>query len=163
MLPITTTEPDPSLEGHFLRVFHHCWGAVLGRALRRNLPGNLTPQQLFILGRLSRCPAQPSELARDHSVGMSTMTGVIDGLVARGLVERQHDEHDRRAVRLVLTPSGHALWHEAEAGTHEAVRQMLAPLSDEQRARLAHTLDDLEGLLRPEEAAAAGMASGSRH
>ena len=155
MPPSTVTAPDTTLEVHFLRVFHNCWAAVLGRALRRNLPGNLTPQQLFVLARLSRCPAQPSELARDHSVGMSTMTGLIDGLVARGLVERQHDEHDRRAVRLVLTPDGDALWHEAEAATYEAVRQILAPLTAEQRERLARTLDDLESLLRPEEGVAA--------
>ena len=158
MLPISDTAADTPLEARFLHVFHHCWGAVLGRALRRNLPGNLTPQQLFILARLSRCPAQPSEIARDHSVGMSTMTGLIDGLASRGLVERQHDEHDRRAIRLVVTSAGRALWEEAEAGTHEAVRQMLSPLTAEQRERLACTLDDLEGLLRPEEAGAAGTA-----
>jgi DNA-binding MarR family transcriptional regulator len=39
----------------------------------------------------------------------STLTGVLDRLSERGLLERRPDEHDRRAVLAILTRDGVAV------------------------------------------------------
>jgi DNA-binding MarR family transcriptional regulator len=75
---------------------------------------------------------------------MSAMTGLVDGLVARGLVERGQDAHDRRAVQLVITADGRALWGEAQATVLETTRQFLTPLTLDERERLTLALGDLE-------------------
>jgi DNA-binding MarR family transcriptional regulator len=147
----TTAGEALDLERLFLHTLRRASRAVFSQALRRGASAHLTPQQLFVLGHLVKHPAQPSELARDHHVGMSAMTGLVDGLVGRGLVERCDDPRDRRAVRLHITPAGREAWEQVEARVVDAARQLLAPLSPAQRERLAAALRDLAALTAPGE------------
>jgi DNA-binding MarR family transcriptional regulator len=140
------------LEARLLRTLKHTYTTVFSSLVRRYVPGHLTPQQIFVLGQLCKAPTQPSELARLQHVGMSAVTGMIDGLVARGLVERKQDPRDRRAVCLAATAEGRAMMAEAQTSLLEAVRQLLAPLTPEQRERLDLALADLDFVL--EDAAA---------
>lgn len=137
-----------TLESQLLKTIKHCWSAVFSSTVRRTLPGHMTPQQMFVLAHLGRGACQPSALARESHVGMSAMTGLVDGLVSRGLVERRQNPHDRRAVQLEITDAGRALCTEAQAAVLEETRQLLAPLTAAQRERLAVALDDLAGALR---------------
>jgi DNA-binding MarR family transcriptional regulator len=142
-----TAPPAETLEAQLLKAIKHCWSAIFSSAVRRTLPGHLTPQQLFVLGHLGRGACQPSALARESHVGMSAMTGLVDGLVARGLVARGQNQHDRRAVQLELTDAGRTLCREAQAAVLEETGQLLAPLTAEQRERLALALGDLSHAL----------------
>lgn len=142
----TTEDAALDLERLFLTILRRSSRAVFSQALRRDATAHLTPQQLFVLGHLIKHPAQPSELARDHHVRMSAMTGLVDGLVSRGLVERCDDPHDRRVVKLLITPAGREVWAQVEARVVDAARQLLAPLSSEQRERLHQALLDLAPL-----------------
>jgi DNA-binding MarR family transcriptional regulator len=54
-------------------------------------------------------PKTMSELAGALHCDNSNVTGLIDRLAERGLVERQAAEHDRRVTLLVLTPKGRRL------------------------------------------------------
>jgi DNA-binding MarR family transcriptional regulator len=68
---------------------------------------NLTMSQLkimIILARLGGTSGQ--DLARRTGVGLATLTGIIDRLVAQHLVTRREDPRDRRVRRLELTPAG---------------------------------------------------------
>jgi DNA-binding MarR family transcriptional regulator len=47
-------------------------------------------------------------VAQRRFVRPATLTGIVDTLERDGLVERRRDDADRRSVRLVLTPAGHA-------------------------------------------------------
>jgi len=138
---------DAALESLLLRVTKSCWSTVFSSALRRSLPGHVTPQQLFVLAQLDHGACQPSVLAREHHVGMSAMTGLVDGLVARGLVDRLQDSHDRRAVQLAITDDGRAIWGEAQAAVMESTRLVLTPLSAAERERLMLALSDLDRVL----------------
>ncbi|HEY8744965.1 MAG TPA: MarR family transcriptional regulator [Chloroflexota bacterium] len=151
---------DATLESLLLRVTKRCWSTVFSSAMRRTLPGHLTPQQLFVLAQLDHGACQPSVLAREHHVGMSAMTGLIDGLVARGLVDRLQDPHDRRAVQLAITDDGRAIWSEAQAAVMESARQVLTPLDSAQRERLMLALSDLDRVL--ETATDGGGLAGER-
>ena len=61
---------------------------------------------LNVVGRLEPCTM--SELARFSAVDRTTMTRIVDQLVADGLMIRTAAPRDRRQVVLVLTPKGAA-------------------------------------------------------
>ena len=68
---------------------------------------DLTPVQAHALRRLD--PAKPlamSELAEALYCHASNVTGIVDRLESRGLVERTPGTGDRRVKTLVLTPEG---------------------------------------------------------
>lgn len=68
---------------------------------------DLSPVQARVLFELD--PEQPlpmSALAHTLSCDASNVTGLVDRLEARGLIERRSAEHDRRVKILALTRSG---------------------------------------------------------
>ena len=70
---------------------------------------DLTLAQYRVLGILSGQSAAASVLADKLAVSRPSVTGVVDGLVARDLVTRTHDPVDRRRISLGLTKQGRAL------------------------------------------------------
>lgn len=70
--------------------------------------GKITLPQLWVLEYLSRkgtgCPM--NEIAQFLSVSRPAMTGMVDRLIAQGLVRREGDAKDRRIVRISMTPKG---------------------------------------------------------
>jgi DNA-binding MarR family transcriptional regulator len=67
----------------------------------------LTPVLAHALRRLEpNRPIQMNELADALYCDASNVTGIVDRLEARGLVERRPARHDRRVKALVLTPEG---------------------------------------------------------
>jgi DNA-binding MarR family transcriptional regulator len=68
---------------------------------------DLTPVQAHALRRLDpERPLAMSALADALYCHASNVTGIVDRLEARGLVERRPDAGDRRVRTLVLTPEG---------------------------------------------------------
>ena len=68
---------------------------------------DVTPPQLFTLQRLDADRAVPmSELAKWLKCDASNVTGIVDRLEARGLVERTACPHDRRVRMVRLTRRG---------------------------------------------------------
>ncbi len=67
----------------------------------------LTPQQAILLRHLGR-PRTMGEIAEVLACDRSNVTGLVDRLAARGLVERVSDPDDRRVKYLVLTDAGRA-------------------------------------------------------
>lgn len=65
----------------------------------------LSPALAGALMALER-PLSMHELARHMRCDASNVTGIVDRLEARGLVERHVDESDRRIKNLVLTAEG---------------------------------------------------------
>jgi MarR family transcriptional regulator, organic hydroperoxide resistance regulator len=67
----------------------------------------LTPVQGIVLRRLDPERVTPmNELAEALACDASNVTGLVDRLEARGLVERRAAPADRRVKTLVLTPAG---------------------------------------------------------
>jgi len=69
---------------------------------------DLSPQQAVALQQLD-APRSMGELAECMSFHASNVTGLVDRLEERGLVERQVDPNDRRIKILVLTDAGRDL------------------------------------------------------
>ena len=81
---------------------------LIQKRLRAELPSDLTLPQFDVLAQLDRHPGGllPSELTQALLVTAGNVTGIVRRLEARGLVERLSVPHDRRAVRVRLTPRG---------------------------------------------------------
>jgi DNA-binding MarR family transcriptional regulator len=80
----------------------------------------------------------PMQLLEEYFIPAATLTRQIDRLAALGLVERNSDPDDRRAVLIKLTPRGHKLVDDAMRQT--AATQPVMKALEELDTR------DLEGL-----------------
>ena len=69
---------------------------------------DLMPPQQMVLGLLDE-PKPMGELAQHMHCDSSNITGIVDRLEERGLVERQAAERDRRVKLVALTAEGEAL------------------------------------------------------
>lgn len=111
---------------------------------------SLEPWEFDVLSALRRAgepyELTPGTLIDETLVSSGTMTNRIDRLVAAGLVARQADAHDRRVVRVRLTPTGKASVDATMSSLLEFERDHLAPLSTADREALA---DHLRQLLLP--------------
>ena len=79
-------------------------------------------------------------LCRAVSMDPSSMVSTIDELEAKGLVERRRSPTDRRAYALHITEHGHEILTSGRALAREAQEELLAPLTDEERAVLRELL-----------------------
>src|SRR3954463_11452167 len=80
----------------------------------------LAPAQLGALKALDpNEPVPMRELALALACDNSNVTGIVDRLEARGLVERRAAPHDRRVKMLVVTPAGADLRRQVKARMEE--------------------------------------------
>ena len=96
---------------------------------------SLTPPQFSVLRCLhEKHEAQTmSQLTQDCMAVMPTVTGIIDRLAVRGLVERQRDPADRRSLIINITPAGKQLIDKVTRHRREEVNKFLVTLSSEER------------------------------
>ena len=79
-------------------------------------------------------PIAMSTLAERLFCDASNVTGLVDRLEARGLVERRSAENDRRVKALTLTPAGVALRDQVLAVMSEPPEAIAALAAADQRA-----------------------------
>jgi DNA-binding MarR family transcriptional regulator len=76
---------------------------------------DITPPQLFLLSCLGRSDGlKPSELAEQVCLDTSSLTGLLDRTEKAGLVRREPDPADRRALRVYVTELGKKRLRELE-------------------------------------------------
>lgn len=100
----------------------------------------LTGAQARLLSLLSLEPLPMRKLARKLKCEPSNVTGIVDRLETRGLVERRPDPADRRVKLAAATDEGRRVARSLRESLRFA-REPLAGLSDEERLAL-------RGLLR---------------
>ncbi len=91
---------------------------------------DLTLPQYRVLILLCERKEEASALADKLGVSRPSVTGVVDGLVARGLVQRRHDPEDRRRVRHWLTLEGRRLLAHADLEVELRLRQIAELMPD---------------------------------
>lgn len=76
----------------------------------------LTPPQYHLLRALWEKDRVPlKDLAEANNCTRATITGLIDGLEEKGLVQRIPNPDDRRSLLAELTPQGNALRQQSES------------------------------------------------
>ncbi|MGI8306134.1 MarR family winged helix-turn-helix transcriptional regulator [Saccharopolyspora hattusasensis] len=100
----------------------------------------LTPQQGQLLCVLMAQPYGMGELGAMLGLAKSSLTGLVDRTAQRGLVQREADPEDARAVQVALTAEGRDLVDEFYAETCRRIERLPAGLSDTDRSALADLL-----------------------
>jgi DNA-binding MarR family transcriptional regulator len=101
----------------------------------------LTLPQYRVLGILAEGSAAASGLADRLAVRRPSITALIDGLVARGLVHRRQEDTDRRRVELRLTPEGISTLARADVAVDEYLIAIAGHLPDKEEAMALHSLE----------------------
>ena len=102
----------------------------------------LSPSQFNVLNLLFHTPAglSQSDLSRELIMHRSNVTGLMDRLEKRGLVERRDVAGDRRAYQVVLTPAGRELMRNLFPQYYEQASRVWESLS---KKRAEELIDDL--------------------
>jgi DNA-binding MarR family transcriptional regulator len=107
---------------------------------------DLTPSQFRALRVLMRQDAmRPSELSEHLRIAPRSTTEVLDGLEAKGLIERRPDPQDRRATLVAPTARGtdvSANISSASGSDAERVFDRLSPADRDHLARILRKLLD---------------------
>lgn len=98
-------------------------------------------------------PQTANALSVAMGVTPGNLTGVIDRLEAAGLVQRQRDAADRRAVLVSLSESGERKARAAIPSVRGQLKRLFAALDDAELAVFQGSLNRLESALGAEERA----------
>lgn len=124
------------LPGHLVRRFQQIAVAVFHAELAA-IGYDLTPVQFAALSAIEANPGvEQTVLAGLIAYDKTTITGVVDRLVGKGLVERRESPRDRRARELVITPEGQRTLDAIGPAVLAAQRAMLAGLSEDESEQL---------------------------
>jgi DNA-binding MarR family transcriptional regulator len=88
-------------------------------------------------------PLPMSRLAEMLDVSLPNVTGIVDRMVERGLVERGRDADDRRVVTVSATDGGRETVEEIDQIRRRALGSVLERLTPEQQRRALHTFTDM--------------------
>ncbi|GAA0330411.1 MarR family transcriptional regulator [Actinoallomurus spadix] len=100
----------------------------------------LTPQQGQLLCVLMARPHGMSELGPMLRLAKSSLTGLVDRTERNGLVRREPDPRDTRAVRVALTTHGAKLADEFYTETCRRIAELPGDLTPDERDTLADLL-----------------------
>ncbi|HEV7130035.1 MAG TPA: MarR family transcriptional regulator [Ktedonobacterales bacterium] len=128
--------------GYQLYMAHRAAAYGLAQALRQSCAAHgksyvVTPPQWGMLATLAETDGLPAgKLCRALSSDAPTMTGIISRLEQSGLVRRQHDQADRRVVKVFLTAEGRAAMEFLPAATQDFLRSLTAGISATEQQQL---------------------------
>jgi DNA-binding MarR family transcriptional regulator len=143
--PAIATVADPSL-GYLIRYAHRAFVKALAQTLE---PHGITTGEWSALRVLWMQEGLTQvELATQMRVEKASLTGVLNGLEAKGLIARRRNRHDRRKINLRLTAAGRRLEAKLLACAHaineKATRGLPATQVGEVRALLNAFIANLE-------------------
>lgn len=81
------------------------------------------------------------DLAERRGVSLPTMSKMVSSLVDKGLITREPDPSNRRAVIIQLTPEGDRLYLEVLSNLQRRLARDLTHLTTQQRAELVSSLE----------------------
>jgi DNA-binding MarR family transcriptional regulator len=128
--------------------FHSAILRLLRRLAQEDRASGVSPARLSALSVLVFGGERTiGALASTEGVTPPTMTRLVAGLVADGLVERAGHPTDRRAVRVRATESGRARLLAGRDRRVAALRDLIEPLSPKERRRLEQAATIVEQVL----------------
>jgi MarR family 2-MHQ and catechol resistance regulon transcriptional repressor len=108
----------------------------------------LTGPEFDVLATLGNQPGMTfKDIGENTLITKTTLTGVVDRLEQKGLVERRGCPEDRRCVRAVLTEKGDAMFREVFPEHVERLKERLAALTEEERDQALDVLGKVRRLL----------------
>jgi MarR family transcriptional regulator, temperature-dependent positive regulator of motility len=125
------------MAGHLIRRLHQ-QSTQTFQAGMQTIGVDMTSVQFAALDAIVQQPGiDQAGLAATISFDRATIGGVVDRLEAKGLVQRAVSAEDRRARLLQATPAGVALLAAVRPTVEALQAQILAPLTEAERATWA--------------------------
>ena len=107
----------------------------------RTMSGQITPRQWAALVKLHEIGASSqNRLGRETAMDVATIKGVIDRLLAKGLVATSQDPKDGRRIKIRLTAEGSAAVEMGLPMAHSITEATVHGLSARERATLLRLL-----------------------
>lgn len=135
--PITCTGSTLGLL--FRQVRDAMWARMADELARSG--HDLTFSQYITLKKLAEGTAGASDLARAAELNPGAMTRLLDRLEAKGLVTREADPDDRRALHIRLTDAGRVIWRDIDKCGARVRDTALSGMSDDERNTLTALLE----------------------
>ena len=126
----------------FCLLIKNTWQKLSRYYNQRLAPFDLTvPKALLLLEISSENGENPKSLATRLDLESSSMTGLLDRLEKRSLIERRPDPNDRRGILIFLTPAGVSARETIKALVNELDRKLqeALPLDDVKNFRRVTT------------------------
>lgn len=117
--------------------------AVAARSLSEVAEEVTLTQYRSLVVLASRGPQSMAALAEALVVTPPTASRLSDRLVRKGLVRRREDRHDRRAVRLALTPAGRELVDAVTQRRRSEIADLLDAVPPETQRLIVTSLREL--------------------
>jgi DNA-binding MarR family transcriptional regulator len=105
------------------------------------------PQLASLLALFENGPMPPSQIAKYIMVNSSTVTGIIDRLEQKGLVERSRISLDRRVITIALTEKGQELAKNAPPPIQKKIVDGLQKLPPNETEQIVQALTKLTYML----------------
>lgn len=99
---------------------------------------------------------EPTILAEELLIPKQTITSMLDKLEKKGYVKRQHNEHDRRKVNVMLLPEGEKLLLQVQHTIDYAERYIMNRIGKDELEDMLNKYQKIIALLQ--EAVAKGVA-----
>jgi DNA-binding MarR family transcriptional regulator len=126
------------------RIMH----AVDMRSRRLISSHGITGPQIMILKVLSVLNGSSvGELTREVHLSQATVTGILDRLEKRGLVERQRSDVDKRKVNVSLTRAGEKILADAPPLLQEKFMSEFAKLEDWEQTQILSSLQRIVSMM----------------
>lgn len=106
-----------------------------------------SPERARLLYGLKAGPVRAGWLAQRAKLSPSSITELVEGMEREGMVRREPDPEDRRAVRVNLTPEGRRQLQRFEQTAAVALADALASLTAAQRQRVRAAFNDLRHVI----------------
>jgi MarR family transcriptional regulator, organic hydroperoxide resistance regulator len=147
-MSLTESTPDRSFYNGYgmriLRSLRKIMRAVDIHSRRLNVDYKITAPQMICLVALEQAGPTPlSALAKLVNLAPSTITGILDRLEQKHLVQRIRSEYDRRKILLHLTPQGEQIIKDAPILLQDKLSQSVSRLPQNEQASIAQSLEKL--------------------
>jgi DNA-binding MarR family transcriptional regulator len=128
--------------GFLIAKIHQLGGRIFARILKENNIDEINPAQgriMFVLWRNNDIPI--AKLARQTSLGKSTLTSMLDRLEKSGYLRREPSPDDRREILIKRTKKDKAMQKTYVLVSQEMNKLFYAGFSDSE-------IDEFEGYLK---------------
>ncbi len=133
-----------SLDDHVGVALRRAYQHAVANLTARIAPFDLSPLEFSVLVRLHETGSwTQNSLARSIFMEPANIGALVQRLAERGIVTREPDPDDRRAIRVSITPAGVELLAAARPAADQANTHTLSALEPAERAELMALLGRL--------------------
>lgn len=117
---------------------------LLRAEVRECAKPSLSVPQFRVLANISRGLNRVVDIANHHGVSQPSMTKLVNNLVERELIYREHDKKDRRSIHLHFTKKGKTVFTNIKIQAHKRLSVKFDCLEESELEELFHLMQAAE-------------------